>query len=84
MANPLERKTNWIGVSDVNRVAGESHPHAKLSDAQVDQMRDLHEGEEQLSYRQLAKRFGVPLPTVRSICSYRRRSTVVVRVIRRK
>lgn len=80
-----ERKTNWIGVSDINRVAGESHPHAKLTDAQVDEMRDLHEDEQQpMSYRQLAKRFGVPLPTVRSICSYRRRSTAVVRVIRRK
>lgn len=45
-------------------------------------MRDLHDGG--MSYRALAKKYGVCRSTVQGICNYRRRSTTVVRVIRRR
>ena len=82
MAYP-ERKTSLIGLSDENRIAGESHPHARLSDNDVEWMRFLHD-EGFVGYRTLALAFGVPRATVQGICTYYRRSVEVVRVIRRK
>lgn len=66
---PTKRR---VQLSDCNRIMGESHPHAKLTDAQVEQMRDMNE--EGIGYRKLAKLFNVSRPTVQSICNYRRRS----------
>lgn len=63
MNAPGERHTNW----------GPSHHKAKLSTAQVDQMRELHE-EQGVSYRKLAERFKVAKETVAAVCTYRRRS----------
>jgi DNA invertase Pin-like site-specific DNA recombinase len=52
---------------------GESHHRAKLTDAQVDEMRELHE-EHSVGYRTLAKRFNVSKRTVRDIVQYKTRA----------
>ena len=65
-----------IGVDEKGYRVGESHPKAKLSDAQVEQIRSLYE-EGFVSYRTLAKWFGVPRTTVSSICNYTRRLGVL-------
>ena len=51
---------------------GESHQRAKLTDAQVIEMRRLHASGE-LGYRKLASLFGCGQSTVRDICTYRTR-----------
>lgn len=52
---------------------GESHHRAKLTDDQVDQMRELHE-EQGVGYRTLAKQFNVSKRTVRDIVHYKTRA----------
>lgn len=52
---------------------GESHHRAKLTDEQVDQMRELHE-EQGVGYRTLAKQFNVSKRTVRDIVQYKTRA----------
>ncbi|TAL32084.1 MAG: hypothetical protein EPN98_14835 [Phenylobacterium sp.] len=58
---------------------GEDHPRAKLSDAQVEQIRDEYEEYPQghelhVGYRLLAKRWGISHSMVRNIVTYRRRN----------
>lgn len=53
---------------------GESHHRAKLSDAQVAEIRAAHRpGRHGHGYRVLARRFGVGESTIRDICTYRTR-----------
>lgn len=47
---------------------GENHPKAKLTDHEVELMRQLHE--ENVGYKKLAKIFEVPIGTCRNICKY--------------
>lgn len=72
-----------IKVNDLGRRIGDTHHRAKLSDADVDLMRDLHE-DHGLGYDRLAKRFGVHRMTVRDIVTYRCRASFVadVRIVR--
>lgn len=76
--NPPIRK--YKALSDLNRVVGESHGHAKLSNEEVELIRTLHE-EGFVGYRALARAFGVSRSTIQSICNYRRRSTTAARYI---
>lgn len=62
-----------VGVNAAGRRVGETHSNAKLSDKEVDAIRDLHE-EEGWGYKRLAKRFKSSVRTIRSICAYERRS----------
>lgn len=55
---------------------GESHHRAKLSDEQVDLIRDLHE-EYGFGYKKLAHVFKVSRDTIRQICLYMRRNATV-------
>lgn len=64
-----------VAISDRGRRCGEGHPKARLSDAQVDEMRDLNEGG--WGYKRLAARFQVPVGTVADICTYTRRVAIV-------
>lgn len=73
--------TEYIPIAESGMPVGEHHPNAKLTDAQVDEMRDLNE--EGIGYRQLAKRFNTSLNTVKDICTYRRRNTFAARHKRR-
>jgi len=60
-------------VNEHGRRIGEAHQHARLTDEQVDRIRDLHE-EHGLSYLQLAKMYYVSKQTIASICQYQRRA----------
>lgn len=61
-----------------NRI-GESNPAAILSDRDVELMLELRA--EGYSYRWLADKFEVSRETVKSICTFRRRSIVPARVV---
>lgn len=66
-----------VGVSDYGVPVGEDHPRAKLTDVEVNKIRDLfeHYG---FSYNDIAAMFNVPKSTVSSICRYERRATSAV------
>lgn len=67
-----------VWVSESGHVVGEDHPAAVLSDAQVDEMRDLHE-DQRWGYKRLARRFRCSPSTVRAIVTYRHRVATRVR-----
>jgi len=55
---------------------GESHQRAKLTDAQVREMRSLHgRARAPLGYGALAKRFNCGESTARDICTFRTRAS---------
>jgi len=51
---------------------GQSHQRAKLTDAQVKEMRRLNESGE-AGYRKLSSMFGCGQSTARDVCTYRTR-----------
>lgn len=68
------KKRITFGVDEKGNRLGEAHQRAKLSDADVDLIRDIYEeGMESLS--QIAKVFGVHKATIADIVHFRRRST---------
>ena len=71
-------KRNVIGLNDVGRVVGEGHYKAKLSDEEVEKIRDLRE-HHGFTYGMIARRFGASKDTIVAICSYRRRCTTPAR-----
>jgi DNA-binding transcriptional regulator YiaG len=75
---PTTSRKVFIAVDENGLRIGETHPKAKLTDAQVDEMRDLRE-EQGWSYDQLATHFGVPKITVAKICTYERRASTIAR-----
>lgn len=64
------RKT--VALNDIGLRIGEGHPNAKLSDADVEEIRQLHD--EGMSYRAISQRFRVSRWTVGRICRYERRA----------
>lgn len=60
-------------------LVGQHHPRARLTDHDVDLIRALHEGEDGLGYRVIARKFEVSVRTVRDICHYQRRATTPMR-----
>ncbi len=52
---------------------GETHHRAKLTDAQVAEIRRLYGSEEGMTYTRLAVRFGAGMATIRDIVLYRTR-----------
>jgi nucleoside phosphorylase len=75
---PTTSRKVFIAVDENGLRIGETHPNAKLTDAQVDQMREKHETEG-WTYDQLAEHFGVPYITVQKICTYARRASTIAR-----
>jgi DNA-binding transcriptional regulator YiaG len=75
---PTTSRKVFIAVDENGLRIGETHPNAKLTDAQVDEMRDLRE-HSGWSYDQLAERFDVPYITVQKICTYERRASTIAR-----
>jgi hypothetical protein len=63
-------------VNDNGRVIGESHPRAKLTDADVDLILELRDAG--LSLGQIAAKFEVARSTVADICNGRTRSHTVM------
>lgn len=61
-----------VALNELGRRIGEHHPHARLTNAQIDEVLTLHE-EQGLAYSALAERFGVSKSCIAGICQYRRR-----------
>jgi len=55
-----------VGVNEKNRRVGESHPQAKLTDADVDRLLAMRE--QGLGWKTLAKMFDMSKTQVRRIC----------------
>lgn len=62
-----------IAVNELGRRIGEDHQHARLTNEQVDRIRDLHELHG-LKYQQLADMFQVSKSMIAGVCQYRRRA----------
>lgn len=86
-----------VAVNERGRRVGETHPRAKLTDHEVDLIRELAEGELQrnpksgrwervgaMSYAEIAKKFEVAKDTVESIVLCRRRAHIAIRLKRVK
>lgn len=65
--------TRMIAVNEFGKRIGEDHQHARLTNEQVDRIRDLHE-EHNLTYDQLAAMYCVSKSTIAGYCQYRRRA----------
>lgn len=65
--------TKMIAINEQGKRIGQGHQFAKLTDEQVDRIRDLHE-EHNLSYSQLAAMYQVGKSVIAGICQYRRRA----------
>ena len=61
-----------LAVNDVGLRIGEDHPNAKLTDAEVERIRQLREGG--MRYAVLAEKFEVSRWTIGRICRYERRA----------
>ena len=68
-----------IDVNDQGYRVGESHHNARLSNAQVEDMREKYE-HHFWGYRRLAKQFGVSRTTVKRICLMEQRNQTADRV----
>ena len=66
-----------LQVTEKGARAGETHHLAKLSDADVDAIRDQHEMG--FGYRRLARIFSTPKSTIRDIVKCRRRYGIPIR-----
>ena len=65
-----------VTLNEDGRRIGESHPRAKLSDNDVDDIRDMFD--QGVSIKQLAARFGYHERYVRKICQFEARNQVMV------
>jgi len=72
-----------IALSERGRVIGESHPNAKLSNNEVESMRDDHEYNG-LSTAQVANKYGQPFGTTKKILFYQSRAATAARFITRE
>lgn len=68
-----------VAVNEVGLLVGEDHPNAKLTDAEVELVRELRETE-RMSYDWLAEKFGVSKSAIAKICRYERRVQFSVRI----
>lgn len=55
---------------------GERHPLAKLSDHEVDLVRELHDDGNGMSYSEIALKMEVSKSSVADMCKYRRRAYI--------
>ena len=61
-----------VAVNDAGLRIGEDHPNAKLTDAEVERIRSLHE--DGMIYEVLAEKFEVSKWAIGRICRYERRA----------
>jgi Mor family transcriptional regulator len=66
--------TRTIAVNALGRRVGDSHHNAKLTDAEVDMLLNLHE--EGWGYKKLSAKFELSKTSVRNICNGRTRCQV--------
>ena len=72
-----------IGLNESGCVVGESHHKARLTQNDVDNIRELRE-EYGLEYKQIAEKFEVGTTTIFDICAYKTWVDVPVRWVRVK
>lgn len=60
-----------VGVNERGLRVGEDHQHARLTDAECELIRQLHE--QGVSYKKLADKFEVGKSTIADIVKFRRR-----------
>ena len=60
-------------VNEAGLRIGEDHPGAKLTDAEVERIRSLHE-DDGMTYETLAEKYGVSKWCIGRICRYQRRA----------
>ncbi|MHB1368650.1 MAG: hypothetical protein ACYCW7_00385 [Pseudomonadaceae bacterium] len=65
-----------VAVNEAGLRIGEDHPNAKLTDAEVERIRSLHD-DDGLSYKTLAEKFEISKGAVAKICRYERRGQSV-------
>jgi DNA-binding CsgD family transcriptional regulator len=65
-------------LSEAGRVCGESHPHATLTDAEVELIRLCKE--DGMSLSDIAEKFEISRGTAQSLCNYTRRATTPDRI----
>ncbi|WP_323026548.1 hypothetical protein [Castellaniella sp.] len=70
-----------VGVNDLGYRVGEDHANARLTDHDVELIRQLHETDG-MSYATLATKFSVSKSAVADICRYRRRAQAAVKWVR--
>lgn len=63
----------YVPVNERGMPIGQNHWNARLTDDQVEEIRDLHELQN-LSYGQLAKQFDTSKEAIAKICRYERRA----------
>ena len=61
-----------VPVNEAGLRIGEDHPHAELTDAEVELVRQLHE--QGMSYEELAEKFEVSKWAIGRMCRYERRA----------
>src|SRR4051794_9383294 len=69
----LMRASKLVAVNEGGLRIGEDHPRARLSDAEVDEMRELRE-DQRWSLPRLALKFSVSVSTAHAICAYQSRA----------
>ena len=70
-----------VAVNEQGCRIGEGHPKAKLSDATIDLIRELHEDKGK-SYGYIAMKLNISKVFVQMICTYRRRAQTPDRWVR--
>lgn len=75
------RNTRLVAVNDRGRRVGEDHHRAKLTDDEVELIRELahpSDGAEPMPHRTIAEKFEISRGTVADIVSFRRRASYPV------
>lgn len=73
MGKDVRQVRRVIALNAAGMRIGETHHNATISDATVDQIRDLRE-DEGWTYARLAEHFGIGYSTIAKICTYERRA----------
>jgi len=66
-----------VAVNEAGLRIGEDHPNAKLTDAEAERIRSLHE-DCGMSYKTIAEKYEISKGAVAKICRYERRGQFVV------
>lgn len=74
----------FVQLNDVGHIIGEDHPGAKLSDEDVEAIRDEYEAGldgtgPRIGYMRLAKKWGTSKSTIRGILTYQKRNQWLAR-----
>ena len=71
-----KKPSKFVAVNEFGWRIGQDHHNAKLSNDDIDHIRDLRE-DLGLSYSEIARRYSISVAGVQKICNYTRRSQSV-------